>query len=170
MLTSMYQWWQRAISSSDSAGQAQITSSEFFYSGSHQLLESSRRLAPLVAWLRLLRVQLYAYLDDLLVMGESKVEVAQSIQTVIQVLIHAGFVVNLKKFELTPSQDLVYIGARFQIDLGRLYLPRLSIQALIACVVSYCRVGEYKPAHQFLRLLGLMAETLQSVEYAHLCI
>ena len=101
-------------------------------------------------------------------MGESEVEVAQSVQMVIQVLIHAGFIVNLKKSELTPTQDLVYIGARFRMDLGRLYLPELRIQVLIACVGSFSRVGEYKPACQFLRLLVLMAVTLQSVAYAHL--
>ena len=75
---------------------------------------------------------------------------------------------NLKKSELISTQDLVYIGARFWMDLDRLYLPELRIQALITCVGSFSRVGAYKPAHQFLRLLGLMAATLQSVEYAHL--
>ena len=54
------------------------------------------------------------------------------------------------------------------MDLCRLYLPELRIQALIGCVRSFSRDGEYKPAHQFLRLLGLMAATLQSMEYAHL--
>ena len=55
----------------------------------------TKTLAPLIAWLRLLRVQLYAYLNDLLVMGESKEEVAQSVQKTIQFLVQAEFVVNL---------------------------------------------------------------------------
>ena len=46
-----------------------------------------RTLAPLVAWLRLLGAQLYTYLDNLLIMGESKEEVAQSVQKTIQVLV-----------------------------------------------------------------------------------
>ena len=75
---------------------------------------------------------------------------------------------NLKKSELAQTQDLMYIGVRFQMDLGSLYLPELRIQALIAGVGSFSRVGAYKPAHQFLSLLGLMAATLQSVKYAHL--
>ena len=44
-------------------------------------------LDPLIVWLRFLRVQLYAYLDDLLIMEDSEVEVTQSIQKTIQVLI-----------------------------------------------------------------------------------
>ena len=95
--------------------------------------------------------------------------VAKSVQKTIQVLIQAGFVVNLKKSKLVPTQDLVYIGARFRMDLSRLYLPHVRIQTLITCVGSFSRLGAYKPAHQFLRLQGLMAATLQSVEYAHLC-
>ena len=66
-------------------------------------------------------------------------------------------------------QDLLYIGVGFQMDLDGLYLPELRIQTLITCVGSFSRVGKYKPAHQFLRLQGLMAANLQSVEYAHLC-
>ena len=58
--------------------------------------------------MRLLRVQLYAYLDDLLVMGEPAEEVAQTVQETIQVLLQAGFVVNLKKSELMPTQDLIH--------------------------------------------------------------
>ena len=86
----------------------------------------TQTLAPLIARLRLLEVQLYTYLDDLLVVGDPKVEAAQSIQETLQVLIHAGFVVNLKS-ELAPAQDLVYIGARFRMDLRRLYLPETWI-------------------------------------------
>ena len=75
---------------------------------------------------------------------------------------------NLKKSELAPTQDFVYIGARFRTDLGRLYLLVIWIQAMTACVRFFSIVGAYKSAHQFLSLLGLMAAMLQSVEYAHL--
>ena len=93
----------------------------------------TKTLAPLIVWLRLLGFQLYTYLDDLLIMGEA--EVAQSVQKTIQVIIQAGFVVNLKS-ELAPTQDFVYIGAMFHTDLGRLHLLEIQIQALTACVRS----------------------------------
>ena len=67
-----------------------------------------------------------------------------------------------------PTQDLVYIGARFWIDLGRVYLQEDRIEGLLALVRSFSKVGQYVSA-LFLSLLGLMAATLQSVEYAHLC-
>ena len=49
--------------------------------------------------LRLLGVQLCTYMDNLLIVGDSEVEATQSVQ------------------------DLVYIEARFRMDVGRLYLP-----------------------------------------------
>ena len=86
-----------------------------------------KTLAPLIVWRILLGVQIYTYLDKLLIVGDSEVEVAQFVQKTIQVLVQAGFVVNLKKSKLAPTQDLVHIGARFSMDLGRLYLPEILI-------------------------------------------
>ena len=86
----------------------------------------------------------------------------------LQVLIRAGFIVNLKKSDLTPIQDLVYIGARFQTDLGTLYLQEEWIDRRLAHVRSFSKIGQYKPALLFLSLLGLMATMLQSVENTHL--
>ena len=125
-------------------------------------------LAPLVAWLRHMGVQLYLYLDDILILGDSPHKVEESVQKTIQVLTQVRFIVNLKKSVLTPTQDLVYIGARFWTDLGKLYLPEEWIDGLLALVRSFSRIRQYKPALLFLSLLGPIATTLQSVEYAHL--
>ena len=70
---------------------------------------------------------------------------------------------NLKKTDLTTTQDLVYIGVMFRTDLGRVYLPEDRIEGLLALVRSFSKVGQYISALLFLSLLGLMAATLQSV-------
>ena len=56
---------------------------------------------------------------------------------------------NLKS-NLTPTQDLVYIGAQFQMDLGRVYLPEDRIDGLLALVRTFSKVGQYKTALLFL--------------------
>lgn len=128
----------------------------------------TKTLAPLMAWLRLMGIHLYPYLDDILIQGESVGEVEQSVQATLQVLTRAGFIVNLKKSNLTPTQDLVYIGARFRTDLGRVYLPENRIEGLLTLTRSFAKVGRYVTALLYLSLLGLMAATLLSVEFAHL--
>ena len=72
------------------------------------------------------------------------------------------FAVNLKKFKPTPTQDLVYIGARFCTYLVRLYLPETRIHTLSLCkILLQSRGVQTRPA--FLSLLRLMAEMLQRV-------
>ena len=75
---------------------------------------------------------------------------------------------NFKKSDLVPTQDLVYIGARFRMDLSRVYLLEDWIDGLLALVRSFSKGGQYRTVLLFLGLLGLMGATLQSVEYAHL--
>ena len=52
-------------------------------------------------------VQLYPYLDDILILWDLSHEVDQSVQKTLQVLTQAEFIVNLKKSDLNPTQDLV---------------------------------------------------------------
>ena len=102
----------------------------------------TKTLAPQVAWLRLMGIHLYLYLDDILLLGESSRELEQSVQTTLQVLTRAGFIVNLRKSDLVPTQDMVYIGAQFRMDWGRVYLPEDRIDRLLAMVSSSSKVGQ----------------------------
>ncbi len=125
-------------------------------------------LQPIIAWLRLRGVQMYDYLDDILVVGNSAQEVTTSVQMSIWALAKAGFILNIKKSELVPSQDLVFIGGHLRTSLGMVFLPKDRLIALQQCARLFLQVGVYRTAHQWLRLLGLMASTIQVVEYAHL--
>ena len=46
-----------------------------------------------------------------------------------------GYIINLKKSDLTPVQDLVYIGARFGMDLALIFLLDPRKDTLISCVL-----------------------------------
>ena len=85
----------------------------------------TKTLLPIVKALRALGVKIYAYLDDLLIVGASVEEVQRSLYLAIQYLTNAGFVLNVKKSDLHPAQDLHYIGAHFHADLGRIFLPEI---------------------------------------------
>ena len=105
-------------------------------------------------------------MDDILIVGFSPQDVEWAVRTALQTLMQAGYIINLKKSDLTPAQDLVYIGGQFQMDLARIFLPEARKDALI-CAPSFRKVGSYRPAHQFLRLLGLMAATLPGKVVQH---
>ena len=125
-------------------------------------------LAPVIEWLRRRGVQLYAYLDDILVVGSTYDRVLDALAFTIQTLTRVGYVINVKKSDLVPSQDLVYVGGRFRTDLGRVFLPQDRKEALIRAVSSFARVGWYHPARRWLQVLGLMAATIATVPFARL--
>ena len=79
----------------------------------------------------------------------------------------AGFIVNLRKSHLTPTQDLVFLGARLQTHLGRISLPQEKAASIVSLVMSFRTDQEYT-ARQWLRLLGVMAATIPTVHIARL--
>ena len=68
-------------------------------------------LAPVMGHLRLQGIQIFPYLDDLLLSAESKHLLKEQISTTLNTLKQTGFIINLKKSSLVPTQDLVFLGA-----------------------------------------------------------
>ena len=128
----------------------------------------TRIVRVLVAWLRLRGVRLHAYLDDIILIANSPQEVYRSLQITIQVFTWAGFILNVKKSDLTPTQDLVYIGGRFRTDQGRVFLPEDRRVALQRAILSFARVGMRHPVRLWMQILGLMAATISTVALARL--
>jgi len=128
----------------------------------------TRVLGVVVAHLRSQGVCLHAYLDDLLVLASDPVQLRCALMLVMRTLCLAGYTINLKKSDLAPTQDLVYIGGRLRTDLGRIFLPENRRAALLAVVKVFARVGLYHSARTWMRVLGLMAASIISVRLARL--
>ena len=69
-------------------------------------------LHPVMVVLRQLGIRLIVYLDDILVLGRTAEETSQAVTTLLHLLYTLGFVVNLAKSVLTPSQVLEVSGVR----------------------------------------------------------
>jgi len=89
-------------------------------------------LAPVIALLRKHGIQIYAYLDDILLAADSYQVALEGVQLALKYLTQAGFILNIKKSDLVPTQDLVYIGGRFRTNLGQVFLPENRATALIS--------------------------------------
>ena len=70
----------------------------------------TKLLRVAVAFLRRQGVRLVIYLDDLLIVGSTAEECEASVRLVIELLEFLGFLINLKKSEIIPTQCLEYIG------------------------------------------------------------
>jgi hypothetical protein len=124
-------------------------------------------LLPIAAHLHQRGIQFIPYLDDCLMIAKSPDQLRWNLQTALQVLSNAGFLVNYKKSSLIPTQDLVYLGMRLRTDLATVHLPESKAQVVIRCVQSFFLKPQV-PASLCLRLLGLMTSCLKVVPSARL--
>ena len=124
-------------------------------------------LAPVMGFLRQKGVQVYPYLDDILVVAESPSLLQQDLELAMSVLMEAGYVINLKKSSLNPSQDSVFLGARFITNLNLVCLPVSKAENLVQLTKAF-RVGKYLKVRVWLQLLGVMASTIFMVHKARL--
>ena len=124
-------------------------------------------LAPVMAHIRLRGVHIHPYLDDLLVRAESPELLQESLNIALDVLLQSGYMINVKKSQLIPTQDLRYIGGQINTAIGRVSLPKDRREVLTKLAASF-KVGQYKTARTWLQLLGFMASTILVVRMARM--
>ena len=77
-------------------------------------------LAPIIVYLRKQGVEIFVYLDIILIVENSPRKVECAVWTALQALTQAGYIIYLNKSDLPTVQDLVYIGGRFK-NIGKRY-------------------------------------------------
>lgn len=83
----------------------------------------TKTLRPAIALVRELGVRCIAYIDDILVLAESR-EMAQIHVAGLKYLLEClGFIINLKKSVLEPSQKLEFLGITVDSTNMELRLP-----------------------------------------------
>jgi ribonuclease HI len=124
-------------------------------------------LAPIVAEARRAGLFIYPYLDDWLMRALSFSGTMSTIRFVALALMKRGWLINVPKSILFPTQSLIFIGGDFQTDIGLVSLPGDRFIDLRDCL-SELRALSHVPVRIYLRVLGLMTSTLDVVPYARL--
>ena len=88
-----------------------------------------------VSLLRCLTIRLIIYLDDMLIMAQSIIELTYHQNTVIFHLQNLGFISNLKKSILQPSQKVEFLGVI--VDSVKMELP--LPQEKLGKIISQCK-------------------------------
>lgn len=70
----------------------------------------TKLLKPVVSTLRKLGIRLVLYLDDMLIMAKHREEAKSHLATIMDLLLSLGFIINLKKSVLSPTQELEFLG------------------------------------------------------------
>ena len=120
-----------------------------------------------IALLRRLNIPLVIYLDDILLTRRTLEEVLMSRDTLIFLLQHLGFVINMKKSVLKPPQQIVFLSLKINTHTMTLVLTKEKIEM----VILKCQNLLSHPQTTVLeltKLIGLMSSTVQTVLPAHL--
>jgi len=85
---------------------------------------------PIVAWLRQLGVRMVAYIDDFLLLAQSREEAHLQGQLMVTMFKALGFSINTEKSLLTPQQELEFLGVTVQSQPPTLHLPQIKMKAI----------------------------------------
>ncbi|KAG6937400.1 ORF 3, partial [Chelydra serpentina] len=124
-------------------------------------------MAVVAAALRRQRVQVFPYLDDWLIRGNSSSQVQSHIRTAMGMFKRLGLLLNVEKSTLEPTQRLDFIGAVLDSTLARAFLPEARFQALITIIRSL-QSFPTSTARCCLSLLGHMASCTFVTAHARL--
>ncbi|KAL0201455.1 hypothetical protein M9458_004642, partial [Cirrhinus mrigala] len=112
-------------------------------------------LAPLrTAGLRIL-----TYLDDWLILADSREKVMQSTSRVLAHVTALGFRVNVSKSNFTPAQNVIFLGLELNSVTMRARLMQERVLSFINCLSQF-REGARVQYRTCLRLQGLMASAV----------
>lgn len=127
----------------------------------------TRLTLALAAFLRRGGVRIFMYLDDWLVVAPSRQECLSATETVLREARALGWIVNLEKSNLTPSQRPIFLGARVDFRLGRVFPTDERLEAVISAVLLLLQ-GQGAPARSWLVLLGYLASLVDLVPFCRL--
>ena len=119
-------------------------------------------MKPVIGMLRKMGVRLIVYLDDILIMAESKQLATQHAQLVASTLKNLGFVVNYEKSVLTPSLQMEFLGLLVDSETLTLALPREKLRK----IQRECQKALTVPSltlRKLASLIGLLNSSIQAV-------
>ena len=122
----------------------------------------TKLLKPVLSVLRQRGIRLIAYLDDFLIMAESKQLALQHAATTLNILEGLGFVTNYQKSLLIPSQQIEFLGYMVNSVSMSLSLPKDKLKK----VQNHCQKHLDNPVttvRELSKVLGLLSSSIQAV-------
>ncbi|KAE8602875.1 hypothetical protein XENTR_v10014161 [Xenopus tropicalis] len=122
-------------------------------------------LVVLVAKMRREGVEVYHYLDDLLIVARERSTLLHHVALVRNTLTRFGWLVNEAKSQPEPSQTIIYLGALFNTRIGMVSLPQQKI-LMLSRRAEQLMFTSVLSAREYMAFLGLLTSTLGLVKWA----
>jgi len=118
----------------------------------------TKTLRPALAILRERGIRIIAYIDDLLLLAESKDLILDQVTGMRYLLECLGFIVNTKKSILNPAQVMEFLGLSVDSLAMKIRLPPIKIKQIRAEACKLVK-RDAVPARMLVQLLGKMNAT-----------
>lgn len=122
----------------------------------------TKLLKPFMAILRRRGIRCIIYIDDLLLLSQSRPELIQIASEALSLLQLLGFAINWEKSHLIPSQSFPFLGFLLNSTTMSLVLPADKLQR----IKQDCRQALHRLAmsvRSLARLIGKMTATAQAI-------
>ena len=122
----------------------------------------TKLLKPVVCTLRRLGIRMILYLDDMLIMAQSRHEIRSHLASAIKLLCALGFIINMKKSVFNPAQVMELLGFSLDTSAMTISLPKQKlsvIQRTASQLLQQTRVS----ARELSQLLGMLVAAYPAV-------
>ena len=126
----------------------------------------TKMVSVVAAYLRTHNVRLAVYLDDWLIVNQSKEGLLQDREKCLNLLVSLGFIINKEKSCLDPKQKIVYLGALFLFK-QKIVLPSQDRLIKLIQTTKMLMQGQ-RTARDFLQWLGIVASCIDLIPNARL--
>ena len=127
----------------------------------------TKLLKPVFATLRQAGCTIIGYIDDCLIVADSKEECLDSLQKTIDMLQTLGFIINFDKSELVPQRRLEFLGHIFNSEQMIIDLPQNKKNTIIL-ECERLRDKNISKIRDVARVIGLIVSSFSAVEYGQL--
>ena len=122
----------------------------------------TKLMKPVVALLRRSAIRLIIYLDDILIMNQTPTGLQREMSTAIHLLENLGFVINLTKSQLKPTQTLEFLWFIVDTKNMTLVLPQGKVTA-IKDLCSQMLSQTELTVRDIARLIGKLTASIQAI-------
>ena len=127
----------------------------------------TKLLKPVFAKLRQMGHTNSGYIDDSLLVSDTKEQCGVNVKDTVHVMEGVGFLIHQSKSVLIPTQDIGFLGNRINSIDMIVYLPEEKKQVIKIECLKVSRIDVAK-IREVARVIGLLVSTFSAVEYGPL--
>ena len=112
-------------------------------------------------------IRIHQYIDDWLMRAKTKQQCQENTHRLIHLVQSLGWIINFQKTDLIPTQEIEFLGYKFDLRVGLVFPTQKKIDCLLEKTVSMLKATQTYP-RELMSLIGSMASMEKTIPLGHL--